>query len=120
MISAFAGGATLLFLVRSSFGAARITAALAVVAVLFGWAAGQYPYLLEGSVRISDAAGAHATLVAVLVVLGAGSLVLVPALVWLFVLMQRGALGATTTRATSGADVASCATWWWRCRRRRG
>jgi cytochrome d ubiquinol oxidase subunit II len=60
--------------------------------VLFGWAAGQYPYMLEHSLRISDAAGAHATLVAILVVLGAGSVLLVPALVWLFVLMQRGVL----------------------------
>jgi cytochrome d ubiquinol oxidase subunit II len=71
---------------------ARVSAGLAVVAVLFGWAAGQYPYMLEHSVRISDAAGAHATLVATLVVLGGGSALLVPALTWLFVLMQRGML----------------------------
>ena len=72
----------------------RAGSALGIVsiAVLFGWAAGQYPYLLEPGFRISDAAGAHATLVAILVVLGAGAVLVVPALVWLFVLMQRGAL----------------------------
>jgi cytochrome d ubiquinol oxidase subunit II len=87
-----AGAATLVLLHRAAYGRARLSAAIAVVAVLFGWATGQYPYMLEHSLRISDAAGAHATLVAILVVLGAGSVLLVPALVWLFVLMQRGVL----------------------------
>jgi cytochrome d ubiquinol oxidase subunit II len=91
-LSAGAGVATLVLLGRSHYALARVSAALAVVAVLFGWAAAQYPYMLEPGLRISDAAGAHATLVAILVVLGAGALVLVPALVWLFVLMQRGTL----------------------------
>jgi cytochrome d ubiquinol oxidase subunit II len=91
-LSAIAGGATLLLLGRARYAWARLSAALAVVAVLFGWAAGQYPYMLERSVTISDAAGAHATLVAILIVLAGGALLLVPALVWLFVLMQRGAL----------------------------
>ncbi len=93
-LSAAAGIATIVFLVHARYAAARLTAALAVVAVLFGWAAGQYPNLLEPGFTISDAAGAHATLVAILVVLGAGSVLLVPALVWLFVLIQRGTLAA--------------------------
>jgi hypothetical protein len=38
------------------------------------------------------AAGAVATLVAILVVLGAGALLLVPSLVWLLILVQRGTL----------------------------
>ncbi|MDP9331862.1 MAG: cytochrome d ubiquinol oxidase subunit II [Actinomycetota bacterium] len=92
VLAAGAGAATLVLLGRSEYALARLSAALAVVAVLFGWAAGQYPYMLEPGLRISGAAGAHATLVAILVVLGAGAVVLVPALVWLFVLMQRGTL----------------------------
>jgi len=91
-ISTGAGTATLVLLARAKYAWARLSAALAVVAVLSGWAAGQYPYILERGLRISDAAGAHATLVAILVVFGAGSALLVPALVWLFVLMQRGEL----------------------------
>ena len=91
-VSAGAGVATLVLLGRAMYAWARVSAAVAVVAVLLGWATGQYPYVLEHSLRISDAAGAHATLVAILVVLGAGALVLVPALVWLYVLMQRGML----------------------------
>jgi cytochrome d ubiquinol oxidase subunit II len=91
-LSAVAGGVTLALLGRSRYAAARLAAALAVGAVLLGWAAGQYPDMLEPGLRISDAAGAHATLVAVLVVLGGGAVLLVPALAYLFVLMQRGAL----------------------------
>ena len=94
VLSAVAGLATLLLVWSARYAWARYTAALAVVAVLWGWAAGQYPYLLESSVRIRDAAGAPATLAAMLVVLGLGALVLIPALVWLFVLMQRGVLTA--------------------------
>lgn len=92
VLSAVSGTATLALLARRAYAWARLSAALAVVAVLFGWAAGQYPYMLEQSLRISGAAGAHATLVAILFVLGAGSLLLVPALVWLYTLMQRGML----------------------------
>ena len=91
-VAGVAGATTLVLLHRAVYGWARFSAAIAVVAVLFGWATGQYPYMLEHSLSISAAAGAHATLVAILVVLGAGSLLLVPALVWLFVLMQRGVL----------------------------
>jgi hypothetical protein len=42
------------------------------------------------------AAGAVATLVAILVVLGAGALLLVPSLVWLLILVQRAPSRAST------------------------
>jgi cytochrome bd ubiquinol oxidase subunit II len=93
-LSGLAGVTTLVLLARADYARARFAAALAVVAVLFGWGTGQYPYMLEHSLRISGAAGAHATLVAVLVVFGGGGLLLAPALVWLFVLMQRGMLAS--------------------------
>lgn len=91
-VSGAAGLATLGLLVKQRYALARYTAALAVVAVLWGWAAGQYPYMLEPSLSIEDAAGARATQQAMLAVLGVGSLLLVPALAWLFVLVQRGEL----------------------------
>jgi cytochrome bd ubiquinol oxidase subunit II len=90
--SAVAGVGTLLLLGRGRYRLGRYTAALAVVTVLWGWAAGQYPYMLEDTLKISDAAGARATLAATLAVLGVGALVLAPALGWLFVLTQRGTL----------------------------
>ena len=94
VLSAIAGVATLVLVARGRFGWARYTGAAAVVAVLWGWAAGQYPNMIEPGFTIDDAAGARDTLIAMLGVLGVGSLLLVPALVWLFVLFQRGELEA--------------------------
>ena len=68
---------------------ARITSSVAVATIMIGWAVGQYPYLLLPYLTIEDAAGSRATLVAMTVVLVVGSLVLVPALVYMFVLFSR-------------------------------
>jgi cytochrome d ubiquinol oxidase subunit II len=66
-----------------------VAATLAVTAVLWWWAAAQYPYLLAPQLTISEAAAGRATLVAMLVSLVVGSLLLVPSLVLLFVVFQR-------------------------------
>jgi cytochrome d ubiquinol oxidase subunit II len=60
-----------------------------VVAVVWGWAVGQYPYMLEPDVTIAAAAAGRATLQAMLAALGVGAVLLVPALAWLFILFQR-------------------------------
>jgi cytochrome d ubiquinol oxidase subunit II len=91
-LSAIAGTAALIMVARRRFEVARYVGALAVVAVLWGWATGQYPWMLEHQLTIAAAAAPRATLVAGLVALGAGSLILVPALGWLLVLVQRGDL----------------------------
>jgi len=90
--SAIAGASALTLVARHRFDVARFVGASAVVAVLWGWAAGQYPWMLEHQLTIGAAAAPRATLVAGLVALGAGSLLLVPALGWLLVLVQRGDL----------------------------
>jgi cytochrome bd ubiquinol oxidase subunit II len=90
--SAVAGIATIMLLVRGRYSVARVTAAAAVVAVVWGWAAGQYPYLIDGRLTISEAAGAHATLQALLGAVAAGIVVIGPALVWLLLLARRGDL----------------------------
>lgn len=92
VVSAFSGASTLVLVARRRFQVARYLAALAVVAVLWGWATGQYPWMLEHELTIGAAAAPRATLVAGLVALGAGSVLLVPALTWLLVLVQRGDL----------------------------
>ena len=71
---------------------ARIGAALAVVTVIWGWAAGQYPFLINGHLTIAQAAGAHATLAALLGAVIAGVVVIGPALGWLLLLTRRGDL----------------------------
>ena len=64
----------------------------AVVAVIWGWGAAQYPYLLPETLTIEDGAGASATLTAVLVVFGVAVVVVLPALVLLYTLDQRSLL----------------------------
>jgi cytochrome bd ubiquinol oxidase subunit II len=87
--SALFGAASLFLLVRRRLVAVRLTAALAVVAIIWGWAAAQYPYLLDPDLTIAQAASSRAVMQAVLVSLAVGSLLLVPSLALLFVLFQR-------------------------------
>ena len=89
VVSALAGVASILLLLRRRYGWARITGALAVIAVLWGWAAAQYPYILPPSVTITQAAAGHATQTTMLVSLLIGSVLLLPALAFLYTLFQR-------------------------------
>jgi cytochrome d ubiquinol oxidase subunit II len=84
VLSAVAGVATLVLLLRRHYPLARGTAVLAVAAVLLGWGWGQYPWLLVDHVTIEDGAGADATLVGLLVAVGLAAVIVLPALVWLF------------------------------------
>jgi cytochrome d ubiquinol oxidase subunit II len=97
VVSVLAGVAALVLLVTRRYAWARIASALAVTAILVGWAVAQYPYLLVPEVTIEEAAGGRATLVAMLVALVAGAVVLVPALVYLYVLFQRSPAEAPST-----------------------
>jgi cytochrome d ubiquinol oxidase subunit II len=98
IVSGVAGlGSAALLLVRR-FAFARIAAGLAVTAILWGWAAAQYPYVLQPGLTIAAAAAPRATLAAMVVTLLAGSVLLVPALVLLYSLFQR------TADPPAGAD----------------
>jgi cytochrome bd-type quinol oxidase subunit 2 len=88
-LSVAAGVAAVVFLLRQRYGSARIASALAVAAILVGWAVAQYPYILLPEVTIEEAAVGRTTLVAMLVALLAGAAILVPALIYLFRLFQR-------------------------------
>jgi cytochrome d ubiquinol oxidase subunit II len=105
VVSGLAGLASLALLYLGHFLTARLTAALAVAAVLWTWAVAQYPHLLNPGLTISQAAANHAVLVAVLISLGVGAVVLVPSLVWLYVLFQRNP--ARSERATVQPHTAS-------------
>ncbi|HKS53062.1 MAG TPA: cytochrome d ubiquinol oxidase subunit II [Pseudonocardiaceae bacterium] len=93
VISAIAGVASLLLVLRRRYLPVRITAALAVTAVLWGWALAQYPYLLPppatADVTIAAGAATPDVLSATLIALAAGAVLLIPSLLWLFVLFQR-------------------------------
>jgi cytochrome d ubiquinol oxidase subunit II len=90
-VSAVAGLATLLLCWWYRFELARVTAALAVAAVVVGWAAGQAPRLLPGLTVVQAAAG-RSTLVALIVAVACGAVVLVPSLGLLYTLFLRGRL----------------------------
>jgi cytochrome bd-type quinol oxidase subunit 2 len=88
-LSVVAGLAALWLLATRRYAPARLASALAVAAILAGWAVAQYPYVLLPEVTIEEAATGRATLVAMLVALIGGTVVLLPALVYLYVLFQR-------------------------------
>jgi len=93
VVSAVAGTASLVLLYRRRFLTARLTAAAAVTAVLWAWALAQYPQLLNPGLTISQAAATRAVLGATAISLGAGAVLLVPSLAWLYLLFQRSAPG---------------------------
>ena len=86
--SALAGIATLVLLGTRRYAVARVTALIAVAAVVSGWGVAQYPWLLVDHVTIADAAGAQATLEALLVAVGLAAVIVLPALGYLYRLTQ--------------------------------
>ncbi|MGH3343957.1 MAG: cytochrome d ubiquinol oxidase subunit II [Carbonactinosporaceae bacterium] len=88
-LSALGGLASLVLLVRRHFTLVRVTAAIAVAAVLWGWGVAQYPVLLKSGLTVTEAAADPAVLEASLLAIAVGAVLLVPSLVWLYVLFQR-------------------------------
>jgi cytochrome bd ubiquinol oxidase subunit II len=93
IMSTVAGVATLALVRLDRFGPARICAALAVAAIVAGWALAQKPRLLPG-LTIDAAAAPRPTLVALLVGAAIGAAVLLPSLVLLFGLFLSGSFDA--------------------------
>jgi len=102
-VSAVAGVLTLGLVARSRFGPARASAALAVAAIIAGWAAAQEPRFLPG-LSIHEAAAGRSTLIAIVVAAAVGAVVLVPSLYLLFHLFLHGRLlpGTSPVAAVSG------------------
>ena len=87
--SVLAGVATALLVARRRPEPARWTAAVAVGAIVAGWALAQRPQLLPG-LTVEQAAAGDATIVALLISIAAGAVILVPSLVLLFSLVLGG------------------------------
>lgn len=100
IMSAAAGSISLALLYLRQVIAARITAAVAVAAVLWAWALAQYPYLLEPSLTVTGAAADHEVLVATAISMGVGAVILIPSLTWLYTLFQRGPAKTDPPQAT--------------------
>ena len=87
--SALAGTATMFWVARRRLEAARWSAAVAVGAIVAGWALAQQPQILPG-LTVQQAAAGDATMVALLVSLAIGAALLIPSLTLLFGLVLRG------------------------------
>jgi cytochrome d ubiquinol oxidase subunit II len=92
LVSAAVGLVTLWLLWSSRFELARLTSAVAVGAILAGWALAQRPYFLPGELTLQDAAAGEATLLATLIALVVALLIIVPSIAVLFRLALRGRL----------------------------
>jgi cytochrome d ubiquinol oxidase subunit II len=82
------GAVSLALLARRNYASVRVSAALAVAAILWAWGYGRYPTLLPG-LKAGQAASAHATLQATALSSAVGLAILLPSLAWLFILFQR-------------------------------
>jgi cytochrome d ubiquinol oxidase subunit II len=91
ILSVVCGAGALVMLLSGARLGLRPLAVGAVAAVIWGWAAAQYPALLPGEMTIEAGAAASGALTALIVVFGAAVLVVVPALALLYWLSQRRA-----------------------------
>jgi cytochrome d ubiquinol oxidase subunit II len=92
-LSMLAGAATLVLVARWHLDAARVSAAVAVAAVVGGWALAQNPVLLPG-LTVQEAAAPDNVLVLLVVAILLGGLILFPSLGLLFRLVLRGSFSA--------------------------
>jgi cytochrome d ubiquinol oxidase subunit II len=106
VVSALAGIGTMVLVVQRRYSLARLTAAVAVAAVIAGWGLAQEPYLLPG-LTIEQAAAGRSSIIALLVALGLGSLALAPSLGFLFSLVLRGRFDVGAEHPAEAATAAS-------------
>jgi len=77
----------------------RVTAAIAVATVVWGWGLAQYPYLFPTSLSLGAGSAPKASLVGEFVVAGLALLLVAPGFVLLYFLQQRRMLTAAETDA---------------------
>jgi cytochrome d ubiquinol oxidase subunit II len=81
---------------------ARIAAASEVSLILWGWALGQYPYLVPPDFSIDGSAAPRVTLALALGALGLGVLVLFPSLYYLFRIFKPSAIRRRPSESAEG------------------
>jgi cytochrome bd ubiquinol oxidase subunit II len=99
ILSVLCGLAVLVLLRRGVLRGARVLAAGAVAAVIWGWAVAQHPYILPPDLTVSEAAAPSATLTTLLAVFGVAVLLVLPSIGLLFTLVQRNLVEETSQPA---------------------
>lgn len=92
VLSGICGLAALGLLIAGRHRGLRVAAVGAGVAMIWGYFAAAFPYMLPTSLTISHAAGVSATLTEVIVVFGVAAVTVVPSLILLYALSQRSTL----------------------------
>jgi cytochrome d ubiquinol oxidase subunit II len=92
VLSLVCGAAAIAVLMRGGRRPLRPLAGAAFVAVIWGWAVAQFPYLLPTSLRIDQAAAPDPTLTIVLIVFGVAAVLVLPSLFLLYTLAQKDLL----------------------------
>jgi cytochrome bd ubiquinol oxidase subunit II len=92
ILSGVCGLAALGLLISRRNRGLRVAAVGAGVAMIWGYFAAAFPYVLPTTLSISDAAGASASLISVIVVFGFAGVLVIPSLALLYVLSQRSTL----------------------------
>jgi cytochrome d ubiquinol oxidase subunit II len=100
IVSAAAGLGTIALVWWSKFQPARVSAAVAVAAIIGGWAAAQRPTVLPG-LTLHEAAAPRSTLIAVIGAVLVGGIILAPSLALLFRLMLIGGFDPSSKPAAS-------------------
>jgi cytochrome d ubiquinol oxidase subunit II len=103
LASAATGVATLALVARGRYEPARVSAALAVAAIVVGWALAQRPRLLTG-LTIEQAAAPRSTLIAILVGAAIAAVLILPSLALLFGLFLRGTFDPAPHPMNRAAD----------------
>ena len=80
----------MLFLWRRSYRAARIAAVVEVSLITWGWALGQFPYLVPPDMTVESVAAPASTLDLLLIALVLGLAILLPSLRYLFKVFKTG------------------------------
>lgn len=101
VISAVAGAFSLLRLLQGRWARARLGAAIAVAAVVIGWGVGQYPDVLVDELTIDQAAGARSTMIGLIITFAFAAVTVLPALAWLFILVNRESWATKDPRHTT-------------------
>jgi len=110
-LSALSGAASMWLLHTQRLRHARTTATVAVIAVVAGWGVAQYPWLILNHISIEDAAGARPTLIGLLIAAGVAAVVVVPPLVYLYLLADSNKVGTVTpTAITPQPDTSTITT----------
>ncbi|GGO93180.1 cytochrome d ubiquinol oxidase subunit II [Wenjunlia tyrosinilytica] len=103
ILAAVCGLATVLLVLRRSYGWSRYTSVASVALVVGAWGFAQRPYLLPTSLTVAEAAGAAHTLRWLVIVTGIAIVLVGPALVLLYRLDTLGELEELTAADTGAA-----------------